>query len=35
MHLAEKPVLMELEDDNNHYGDEILLEEGTNNDLMG
>ena len=35
MHLAEKPVLMELDEVNNQYGDEILLDEGTNSDMMG
>lgn len=35
MHLAEKPVLVELEEAVNQYGDEFPLDEGTNNDLMG
>ena len=37
MHLAEKPVMMELEEAAQYdgYGEEFPLDEGTNNDLMG
>ena len=34
MHLAEKPVMMELEEQD-EYGNEMMMDDGTNNDLMG